>query len=79
MLVLGIEVTLELTRPETGGDYYVFEASTPLGFGVPPHAHQHEDEIKRGEIWVKSHFLAFYLKCRLYFAGTKSNFPDDSS
>ena len=31
--------------PETGGDFYVFEALTPPGVGVPPHVHQHEDEI----------------------------------
>jgi hypothetical protein len=29
MFVLGIEITLKLARPETGGDFYLFEALTP--------------------------------------------------
>lgn len=45
MFVLGMEITLKLATAETGGDFYVFEASTPPGMGVPPHVHQHEDEI----------------------------------
>jgi quercetin dioxygenase-like cupin family protein len=45
MFVLGQEITLKLAKPETGGDYYVFEVLTPPGVGVPPHVHQHEDEI----------------------------------
>lgn len=45
MNVIGNQVTLRLTSQETGGEYYVFEAVTPPGVGVPPHVHQHEDEI----------------------------------
>lgn len=45
MLVLGNEITVKLASPETGGDFHVFEAVTPPGVGVPPHVHQHEDEI----------------------------------
>ena len=47
MFVLGNEITLKLARPETGGDAYIFEAITPPGVSVPPHVHQHEDEIIR--------------------------------
>jgi mannose-6-phosphate isomerase-like protein (cupin superfamily) len=47
MFVLGQEITLKLTGNETGGAYYVFEALTPPGVGVPTHVHEHEDEILR--------------------------------
>jgi quercetin dioxygenase-like cupin family protein len=45
MFVLGQEITLKLAKPATGGDYYLFEVLSPPGVGVPPHVHQHEDEI----------------------------------
>ncbi len=45
MMVIGQEITLKLASSETGGDYYVFEALSPPGAAVPPHVHQHEDEI----------------------------------
>jgi quercetin dioxygenase-like cupin family protein len=45
MRVIGNDVTVKLTRQETGGEYYLFEVGTPPGLGVPPHVHQHEDEI----------------------------------
>lgn len=45
MHVLGNDVTVTLSSQETGGDYYTFEVVTPPGVGVPPHVHQHEDEI----------------------------------
>jgi hypothetical protein len=45
MSVLGIEITLKLAKPETGGDFYVFDSLTPPGSFVPPHVHQHEDEL----------------------------------
>ena len=47
MLVIGHEITPKLTPAETAGDAYVFEALTPPGVGVPPHVHQHEDELLR--------------------------------
>jgi quercetin dioxygenase-like cupin family protein len=45
MNVLGHAVTIKLARTETTGDYYVFELVTPPGLGIPPHVHQHEDEV----------------------------------
>jgi quercetin dioxygenase-like cupin family protein len=45
MVVLGIETNLKLARADSGGEYYVFEAVTPPGISVPPHVHQHEDEV----------------------------------
>jgi quercetin dioxygenase-like cupin family protein len=45
MNVLGHTVTLKLTRNESNGDYYTFELLSPPGLGVPPHVHEHEDEV----------------------------------
>lgn len=45
MRVMGNDVTVKLTKQETNGEYYLFEVVTPPGVGVPPHVHQHEDEI----------------------------------
>ena len=45
--VLGHEITLQLNCSETGGEYYVFEAVTPPGVGMPLHVHRHEDEFFR--------------------------------
>jgi mannose-6-phosphate isomerase-like protein (cupin superfamily) len=45
--VLGHEITLKLACRETGGEYYVFEAVTPPGVGMPLHVHRHEDEFFR--------------------------------
>ena len=45
MIVLGIDVTLKLSSTDTGGNLYIFETVTPPGARVPPHVHQHEDEI----------------------------------
>jgi quercetin dioxygenase-like cupin family protein len=45
MNVLGHTATIKLGRAETNGDYYTFELVSPPGLGVPPHVHQHEDEI----------------------------------
>ena len=53
--VLGHQISLKLACDDTAGDYYVFEASSPPGLGVPPHEHEHEDEIIRimdGELEV---------------------------
>ena len=45
--VLGHEITLKLTCRETDGEYFVFEAVTPPGVGMPLHVHRHEDEFFR--------------------------------
>jgi quercetin dioxygenase-like cupin family protein len=45
MRVMGNDVTVKLTKQETNGEYYLFDVVTPPGVGVPPHVHQHEDEI----------------------------------
>lgn len=43
--VLGHSITVKLSKQETQGNYYVFEVITPPGLGIPPHVHEHEDEI----------------------------------
>ena len=45
MTVIDTEVTLMLSCAQTGGAFYTFAASVPPGSGVPPHVHQHEDEV----------------------------------
>jgi quercetin dioxygenase-like cupin family protein len=45
MNILGHTATIKLGRGETNGDYYVFEVVSPPGLGIPPHVHQHEDEV----------------------------------
>ncbi len=45
MRVIDSEVTLMLSCAQTGGAFYAFAASIPPGSGVPPHVHQHEDEV----------------------------------
>jgi quercetin dioxygenase-like cupin family protein len=45
MNVLGHEITLKLSSQETGGEYYVFQVTTPPGHSIPPHVHQNEDEV----------------------------------
>jgi quercetin dioxygenase-like cupin family protein len=55
--VLGHAVTIKLAREETNGDYYIFELVSPPGLGVPPHVHQHEDEViyvveGEFEVWI---------------------------
>ena len=45
--MLGHQVTPKLTCRETDGEYFVFEAVTPPGVGVPLHVHRHEDEFFR--------------------------------
>lgn len=47
LLVLGNEIEIKLGTSETAGLAFVFECVTPPGTGVPPHVHQHEDEIIR--------------------------------
>ena len=43
--VFGQTVTERITAEDSGGAYYVMEELSPPGTGVPPHRHQHEDEI----------------------------------
>lgn len=43
--VLGQAAKVKIRGAETGGDYYVLEAVSPPGEGIPPHVHTHEDEI----------------------------------
>jgi quercetin dioxygenase-like cupin family protein len=43
--VLGHAVSIKLDRQVTAGHYYVFEVVTPPGHGIPPHVHEHEDEM----------------------------------
>ena len=43
--VLGHAITTLLAKPNSGGNYYVFECITPPGHGIPPHVHDREDEI----------------------------------
>jgi quercetin dioxygenase-like cupin family protein len=45
IMVLGQEITVKLSTPETGGDYFLFESVVAPGFRVPPHIHSREDEI----------------------------------
>ena len=45
MNILGHTAKIKLGCEETNGDYYVFEVVSPPGLGIPPHVHQHEDEV----------------------------------
>lgn len=71
--VIGNDVTVKLTKTETNGAYYVFEAVTPPGGGVPPHVHQNEDEVIR----VLEGEYEFMLDGKTYKvgAGATINFP----
>jgi uncharacterized cupin superfamily protein len=72
-VVLGNEVILKPTNSATSGGYYVFEATTPPGAGVPPHVHQHEDEI----IYIIEGEYEVFLDGRTHKAsnGAVINFP----
>jgi quercetin dioxygenase-like cupin family protein len=62
--VLGHAVTVILAKQNTGGNHYVFECITPPGLGIPPHVHDHEDEliyVAEGEFGIMlgdQHFTA---------------------
>jgi quercetin dioxygenase-like cupin family protein len=47
LVVLGHEITIKLAGGETKGEYFVFEAVSPPGAGMPLHVHRHEDEFVR--------------------------------
>ncbi|MBL8662888.1 MAG: cupin domain-containing protein [Candidatus Odyssella sp.] len=42
--VLGAPAVYKATSADTGGRFSVFEQSIPVGYGVPPHRHEAEDE-----------------------------------
>ncbi len=44
MNVVGHEATIKLGSKQANGNY-VFEVVSPAGMGIPPHIHQHEDEV----------------------------------
>jgi quercetin dioxygenase-like cupin family protein len=73
MNVLGHAVTLKLCRAETNGDYYTFELVTPPGLGIPPHVHEHEDEV----IYVVEGEFAIWLAGDTFTAsaGATIHFP----
>ncbi len=43
--VFGQTVTEKITAEDSAGASYVMEEISPPGTGVPPHRHQHEDEV----------------------------------
>lgn len=45
--VLGDKMTVKLTGKDTGGQYVLIEENNEPGVGIPPHVHEHEDEIFR--------------------------------
>lgn len=45
LLVLGNEIEIKLSSSETAGMAFVFENTTPVGDGAPPHIHTREDEM----------------------------------
>jgi quercetin dioxygenase-like cupin family protein len=73
MNVLGHAVTIKLACDETNGDYYTFEVVSPPGLGIPPHVHQHEDEV----IYVVDGEYAIWLAGEVFTAttGATIHFP----
>ena len=73
MNVLGHTAVVKLGRDETNGDYYVFEVVSPPGLGIPPHVHQHEDEV----IFVVEGEYAIVLGAEVFTAkaGATLHFP----
>ena len=73
MNVMGHTATIKLGRDETNGDYYVFEVVSPPGLGIPPHVHQHEDEV----IFVAEGEYAIVLGDEIFTAkaGATLHFP----
>ena len=70
--VLGMEVTIQLSSLETGGDFFLFESVLSPGDRIPPHIHHREDEIVQvleGELEI---FLGRTFKAP---AGTVAFFP----
>jgi quercetin dioxygenase-like cupin family protein len=73
MNVLGHTAIVKLGRDETNGDYYVFEVVSPPGLGIPPHVHQHEDEV----IFITEGEYAIVLGAEVFTAkaGATLHFP----
>jgi len=73
MNILGHTAVVKLGCDETNGDYYVFEVVSPPGFGIPPHVHQHEDEV----IYVVEGEYAIVLGAEIFTAttGATLHFP----
>jgi quercetin dioxygenase-like cupin family protein len=73
MNVLGHTAIVKLTRAETNGDNYTFEVVSPPGLGIPPHVHEHEDEV----IYVLEGEYAIWLAGETFTAtaGTTIHFP----
>jgi quercetin dioxygenase-like cupin family protein len=65
ILVLGQEVTVKLSRSQTGGDCFLFETVVPPGSRIPPHIHSREDEI----LQVLEGGLEVFLGGRTFQAG----------
>lgn len=45
--VLGDKMTVKLTGDDTHGQFVLIEENNEPGIGIPPHVHEHEDEIFR--------------------------------
>ena len=43
--VIGHQVAVKIASADTESGAYTFELTSPPGAGVPPHVHQHEDEM----------------------------------
>jgi quercetin dioxygenase-like cupin family protein len=53
--VIGHQAVIKIASADTVAGTYTFELTTPPGAGVPPHAHEHEDEmiyVVRGQLDV---------------------------
>jgi quercetin dioxygenase-like cupin family protein len=55
--VLGHSITAKVFGNDSSGDYYAFEVISPAGLGIPPHVHEHEDEVilvveGTFEVWI---------------------------
>jgi mannose-6-phosphate isomerase-like protein (cupin superfamily) len=42
---LGLTAIEKIRSADTAGICYAFEVIAPVGFGIPPHVHRHEDEV----------------------------------
>ena len=62
--ILGQMVTVKVHSTEGNGNY-VFEISTPPGFGIPPHVHSNEDEV----MYVLDGDLEVMVGSKVYKAG----------
>ena len=55
--ILGHTATVKVSSQDAAGHYYTFDVVSPPGLGIPPHVHQHEDEViavleGEFEIWL---------------------------